>query len=247
MALLHFHNIQEDIFTTAGVSLGTKYGCYAWQPSVTAPTGATANFVPMSFPLESFDYASPTVVTPPPPPALPTPSVTSLTPEYGPVAGGTTVTITGSNLNGASAVDFGSEPSTIVSDTSSQIVVTDPAHTSGPVSVTVHAADGDVTAGNFTYIPAPVNPVTPPVKKTVTPPVKQVVTPPAKVVQKTPAPVKVVAPVSVEHPVKHGISIVTGTGTPIRRDAVPPVVPVALVGTGLLLAGIARKTQKAAR
>jgi hypothetical protein len=254
-ALLHFHNTQKDIFTTAVTPLGSKYGCYAWQASVTPPTGQTADFAAMLFKPEVFDYAAPAVVTPPPPPpALPTPSVTSLTPEYGPVAGGTTVTITGSNLNGASAVDFGSDPSTIVSDTSSQIVVTDPAHTAGPVSVTVHAAYGDVIAGNFTYIPpAPIKPVIPPAKRVVAPPTRKAVTHPANqvvtppVVQKAPAPVKTITPASISHPVKHGISIVTGTGNPVRRDSVPPVVPVALVGTGLLLAGIARRTQKAAR
>jgi len=240
---LHFVSTQKDIVTTASVPLGTKYGCYAWQAS--AATGSDPYVASMSFPLESFNYAAPVVVTPPPAPPLP--SVISLTPEYGPVTGGTTVTITGSNLNGASAVDFGSQAATIVSDNSSQLVVTDPAHAAGPVSVTVHAADGDVIAGNFTYIPVPSPPVTP-VKKVVTPQVPKIVTPPAKkIVQQSPAPVKAIAPVSINHPVKHGISIVTGTGSPVRSDSVPPIVPVSLIGTGLLLAGIARKTQKAAR
>ena len=35
------------------------------------------------------------------------PAITSLSPTTGPAAGGTTVTITGSGFNGASAVNFG--------------------------------------------------------------------------------------------------------------------------------------------
>ncbi len=40
------------------------------------------------------------------------PTVTSISPTAGPLAGGTTVTVTGTNLTGATAVDFGSTPAT---------------------------------------------------------------------------------------------------------------------------------------
>ena len=40
----------------------------------------------------------------------PTPAITSVAPEFGPVAGGTTVTITGTDLASASAVKFGTVP-----------------------------------------------------------------------------------------------------------------------------------------
>lgn len=42
----------------------------------------------------------------------PTPTITSVAPEFGPVAGGTTVTITGTDLASASAVKFGDLPAT---------------------------------------------------------------------------------------------------------------------------------------
>jgi hypothetical protein len=42
----------------------------------------------------------------------PTPVITSVAPDFGPVAGGTTVTITGTDLASASAVKFGSVPAT---------------------------------------------------------------------------------------------------------------------------------------
>jgi PASTA domain/IPT/TIG domain len=42
----------------------------------------------------------------------PTPAITLVSPDFGPVTGGTGVTITGTNLNGASAVKFGTVPAT---------------------------------------------------------------------------------------------------------------------------------------
>jgi IPT/TIG domain-containing protein/PASTA domain-containing protein len=42
----------------------------------------------------------------------PTPAITSITPDFGPVAGGTTVTITGTDLASASTVKFGDLPAT---------------------------------------------------------------------------------------------------------------------------------------
>ena len=64
-------------------------------------------------------------------------------PRSAPVAGSTPVTITGTGLAGATAVDFGANPATIVSDTDSQIVVLSPAASGGnpgPVNVTVTTA-----------------------------------------------------------------------------------------------------------
>ena len=56
------------------------------------------------------------------------PTVTKVSPAAGPLGGGTTVTITGTNLAGATAVDFGSTAvTTFTSDTATQIVVASPA------------------------------------------------------------------------------------------------------------------------
>ena len=64
------------------------------------------------------------------------------------------MTITGTNLAGATAVDFGGNAATIVSDSATQIVVTDPAGTAGTVDVTVTTAGGTSAtsaADQFTY------------------------------------------------------------------------------------------------
>lgn len=83
-----------------------------------------------------------------------TPSITSISPNNGPVAGGTTVTITGSNFTGATSVKFGTVNAasfTVNSDTS--ITATSPAWVSGtlPVPVTVTGPAGTSPGFTFTY------------------------------------------------------------------------------------------------
>src|SRR5204862_152124 len=71
------------------------------------------------------------------------PTVTKVTPKTGPTTGATTVTIMGTNLTGATAVDFGATPAakfTVTSSTS--ITATSPAHAAGLVDVTVTTAGG---------------------------------------------------------------------------------------------------------
>lgn len=74
----------------------------------------------------------------------PTPAVSSLEPDFGPVAGGTTVKITGTDFNAASAVKFGTVPATgftVESDT--QITAIAPRSTAvGAVDVTVTTLAG---------------------------------------------------------------------------------------------------------
>lgn len=84
-----------------------------------------------------------------PAPATPPPSVSSVTPNSGPAAGGTWVTISGSGLSGARSVWFGGIPASEVvpvSATSVQALV--PAHAAGTV---------DVQVGN----PSSISPATP--------------------------------------------------------------------------------------
>ena len=83
------------------------------------------------------------------------PAVTSVTPGSGPVAGGTSVTITGTNLGSATAVHFGSAAATILADSATQITTTSPAAGgTGSVDVTVTTAGGTsaaTAADHFTY------------------------------------------------------------------------------------------------
>jgi hypothetical protein len=84
------------------------------------------------------------------------PTVTAVSPARGPLAGGTSVTITGSGFTGATAVSFGPTPAssfTVNSDT--QITATSPAAPSrGPVHVTVTfqaVTSATSNADQFTY------------------------------------------------------------------------------------------------
>lgn len=83
------------------------------------------------------------------------PSVTSISPSSGTTAGGTQVTITGTDLAGATAVYFGANPATIYSDSLTQIVVINPAGSVGTVDVTVTTPSGTsakTSADHFTYV-----------------------------------------------------------------------------------------------
>ena len=85
------------------------------------------------------------------------PQVTGISPAQGLAIGGTQVTITGTNLAGAT-VKFGSNTATIQSNNGAQIVVLSPAGTGGAVDVTVTTAGGtSVTssADQFNYLAAP--------------------------------------------------------------------------------------------
>jgi hypothetical protein len=81
-------------------------------------------------------------------------SVSHISPTSGLVTGGTTVTITGNGLAGASAVNFGSTAGTILSDTATQITVSSPAEAVGTVDITVvvgGVASPTSPADQFTY------------------------------------------------------------------------------------------------
>jgi hypothetical protein len=97
--------------------------------TVTTPDGTSAS--------SSADQFTYTVVVPPP-------TLTSISPTTGATAGGTSVTITGTNLANATAVDFGSTPGVITADSASSITATSPAG-SGTVDVTVTTPTGTTT------------------------------------------------------------------------------------------------------
>lgn len=84
------------------------------------------------------------------------PVVTAVSPGTGPTSGGTSITVTGRNFTGATAVRFGSTGSPVAvtpaSDTS--IVLTTPAHSAGQLNIFVISPGGTsaaVGADRFTY------------------------------------------------------------------------------------------------
>ena len=90
----------------------------------------------------------------------PTPAVSAIDPSFGPPAGGTTVTISGSGFTGATAVTFGFSPATftVLSDTS--IIATTPPAAFGPstIDVLVTTPGGTSAASlmdQFTYATKP--------------------------------------------------------------------------------------------
>ncbi len=90
-------------------------------------------------------------------PASTPPAVTGVAPGSGPTTCGTAVTITGTNLAGASAADFGSmQVTSFLSDTASQITLSSPPG-SGTVDITVVTPAGTSAASSayqFSYVPA---------------------------------------------------------------------------------------------
>lgn len=93
-----------------------------------------------------------------PPPVLPT--ITGISPDTGPAAGGTDVTITGSNLLNVTSVSFGSATAAFAIIDATTISAVSPAGT-GTVHITV--TDGSATsaisaADEFTYTSGPVGP-----------------------------------------------------------------------------------------
>jgi hypothetical protein len=81
------------------------------------------------------------------------PSVTGISPSAGPVTGGTTVTITGTNLSGATAVTFGAgHPAAAITCTATSCTATAPAEPAGTVDVQVTTTGGtSATSANDKY------------------------------------------------------------------------------------------------
>ncbi len=83
---------------------------------------------------------------------FPPATVTSVSPTSGPAAGGTVVTINGTNLDGVTSVTFGGTAGTALTIVSrEQIRVTTPAKTAGGHAISVVDDSGTVAAGTFTY------------------------------------------------------------------------------------------------
>lgn len=103
--------------------------------------------------------ATPTVNPPATAPAVAKPTIDGIAPASGKASGGTTVTLTGTNLTGATGVTFGGAAGTgltVVSAT--RLTVTTPAGTAGARDVSVTTPGGTVTSvGAFTYVPSTIS------------------------------------------------------------------------------------------
>jgi hypothetical protein len=106
------------------------------------------------------DSAATVTFTAPPGGSL-RPAVSAISPTSGPGGGGTEVTITGSNLSGTTAVDFGTQlaPTFTISPTGTEVVAVSPIPVvAGSVDVTVTGPGGTsptTSADVFTYTSAP--------------------------------------------------------------------------------------------
>jgi hypothetical protein len=88
---------------------------------------------------------------------IPTPVVSQVSPAFGPTRGGTAVTVTGQNLNGATSVAFGGVAGTIITDGNDSLTAVSPMG-SGTVDVTVTTPGGTSPTSatdQFTYLVAP--------------------------------------------------------------------------------------------
>jgi hypothetical protein len=120
----------------------------------TSPAGSGAIFVTVVTPegvspgsaANRFSYAA-------------APTVTNLNPNTGPIAGGTTVTISGTGFTPTSTVVFGATAVAVTFVSASQLTVVSPAAAAGAVNVRVTNTEGTsaIAPGNvFTYgLPAP--------------------------------------------------------------------------------------------
>ena len=118
-------------------------------PAIPSTQGLQGSAASSSGGYESSSGASAPAV---PLPASDAPVVTSVSPTRGPAAGGTWVTIDGSNLGSVRSITFGGVAAAriqVVSDTS--LRVESPAHPAGPVPVVAVNSSGGRTVTGFTY------------------------------------------------------------------------------------------------
>jgi hypothetical protein len=88
--------------------------------------------------------------------ALNLPAVTKVAPSKGPVAGGTSVKVTGTGFTGTSAVHFGAHSAAFTVSSATKLLATAPAGTVGKVDVTVTNSAGTSaisSADHYTYTP----------------------------------------------------------------------------------------------
>jgi hypothetical protein len=134
---VHFGSQQATITANTPTSITVINPPGNGVANVTVTTnGGTSNFLPFFY--------------------IPPPTITSIDPNTGPLSGGNTININGSNLFTTLSVDFGGNSSvpTIISDSQIQVVV--PAGSSiGSVPITITASGGIAAGFTYNYVDAP--------------------------------------------------------------------------------------------
>jgi len=136
--------IVPDTIAPDGTSLTFTTPAHAAGPVPVTVTNGTGTSAPQTF----------TYLAPP----LAAPVLDTITPDEGPVGGGTSVTITGTGFTAGSTVSVdGSAPITpdVLADDGTSLTFTTPAHVEGTIAVTVTNAGGTSSPLDFTYTPAP--------------------------------------------------------------------------------------------
>jgi hypothetical protein len=133
----------------AGTTLDTSTGTVSGTPNTTGAFNYTIEVTDSGSPAQTATQVSSGTI------AGIVPTVMAVSPNGGPPAGGTSVTITGTNLTGASAVAFGGTAATqFTVNSATKITATSPAGSAGTVDVTVTSGNGTSAtsaADHFTY------------------------------------------------------------------------------------------------
>jgi YVTN family beta-propeller protein len=133
----------------AGTTLNTSTGTVSGTPTASGAFAYTIEVTDSGSPAQTATRTVSGAI------AAATPTVTAVSPNGGPPAGGTSVTITGTNLSGASAVNFGGSTATrFAVNSATSIIAIAPAEAVGTVDVTVTTGNGTSaasTADHFTY------------------------------------------------------------------------------------------------
>jgi hypothetical protein len=134
----------------AGISIDRSSGQMTGTPTTAGTNAVTVTAKDDSVPPQSGSASFTWTVT------NVAPVVTGISPTSGPGAGGTTVKVNGTNLTGATTVDFGGTAATVrsINGAGTQVSVTSPAHVTGTVDVTVVArslTSATSPADRFTY------------------------------------------------------------------------------------------------
>lgn len=112
---------------------------------VTTPAGGQSAITAA----DQYTYTTPT------PTPTPTPTVLSISPNSGPIAGGTSVAITGTNFTGITGVTFGLQAGTFIFTDDTHVSAVSPAESVGTVDVVVTTASGSSPvspADQFTFL-----------------------------------------------------------------------------------------------